>query len=42
MAKRSATESAAILDVALKLEIISGERFDTGRGLLFRIVSMLI
>jgi four helix bundle protein len=42
MAKRSATESAAILDVALKLEIISGERFDTGRGLLFRTVSMLI
>jgi four helix bundle protein len=42
MAKRSGTESAAILDVAQKLEIISAERFEAGRGLLFRIVSMLI
>lgn len=42
MAKRSATECAAILDVARKLEIISHEHFDTGRGVLFRIVSMLI
>jgi four helix bundle protein len=42
MAKRSATESAAILDVATKLKIISGERFDIGRSLLFRIVSMLV
>jgi four helix bundle protein len=42
MAKRSATESAAILDVAKKLDIISGQRFDAGRGLLLRIVSMLI
>jgi hypothetical protein len=32
----------AILDIAKKLEIISGQRFDAGRGLLFRIVSMLI
>jgi hypothetical protein len=39
--QRSGTESAAILDVAQKLEIISGEPFDAGRGLLFRIVSML-
>jgi four helix bundle protein len=42
MAKRSGTESSAILDVAQRLEIISGERFEVGRGLLFRIVSMLI
>jgi four helix bundle protein len=42
IAKRSATECAAILDVARKLEIISRERFDTGRGLLLRVVSMLI
>jgi four helix bundle protein len=42
MAKRSATECAAILDVARKLEIISRDRFDNGRGVLFRIVSMLI
>lgn len=42
IAKRSATECAAILDVARKLEIISRERFDSGRGLLHRIVSMLV
>lgn len=42
MAKRSATECAAILDVARKLEIISRDRFDTGRAILFRVVSMLI
>jgi four helix bundle protein len=42
MAKRSATEAAAILDLARKLEIISRERFDAGRALLLRIVSMLI
>lgn len=41
-AKRSATECAAILDVARKLEIISREPFDTGRALLLRVVSMLI
>lgn len=42
MAKRSATECAAILDVARKLEIISREHFDSGRAVLIRIVSMLI
>lgn len=42
IAKRSATECAAILDVARRLEIISRERFDSGRGVLFRIVSMLV
>ena len=42
MAKRSATECAAILDVARKLEIISRERFHNGRGILFRVVSMLV
>jgi four helix bundle protein len=42
IAKRSATECAAILDVARTLAIISRERFDTGRALLLRVVSMLI
>lgn len=42
MAKRSATECAAILDVARTFAIISRERFETGRALLLRVVSMLI
>jgi four helix bundle protein len=42
MAKRSATECAAILDIARTLAIISRERFETGRALLLRVVSMLI
>lgn len=41
MAKRSATESAAILDVARKLNIIHEDNYQLGRGLLVRIVSML-
>lgn len=42
IAKRSATECAAILDVSRKLDIISSPRFDAGRDILFRVVSMLI
>jgi four helix bundle protein len=42
MAKRSATESAAILDVCARLDLIEKQRFEAGRGLLLRIVSMLI
>ena len=42
MAKRSATECAAILDVARKIELVSCERLDAGRALLLRVVSMLI
>jgi four helix bundle protein len=42
MARRSATECAAILDVCRQLELISRERYDAGRELLLRCVSMLI
>lgn len=42
MAKRSATECSAILDVCARLELIEKQRFDAGRVLLVRIVSMLI
>lgn len=42
MAKRSATECAAVLDVARRLDIIAPGRFDEGRAVLFRIVSMLV
>ena len=41
MAKRSATESAAILDVAKRLNIIHEADYRSGRDLLIRIVSML-
>ena len=41
MAKRSATECAAVLDVARRLELCAADRLDTGRELLLRIVSML-
>jgi len=42
IAKRSATECAAILDVCRKLGIIEPKNFESGRTLLIRIVSMLI
>jgi len=42
MAKRSATECAAILDVCNRLELVDPQHFDSGRELLLRIVSMLI
>ena len=41
MAKRSATECAAILDVGLKLGVISKKTFDEGRKLLISIVAIL-
>ena len=41
MAKRSATESAAILDGDKRLNIIHEANYQFGRGLLIRIVSML-
>ena len=41
MAKRSATECAAILDVCRRLSLIEEARFGEGRELLLRIVSML-
>jgi four helix bundle protein len=41
MAKLSATESAAIFDVAKRLNIIHEANYQAGRVLLIRIVSML-
>ena len=42
MAKRSATECAAIFDVCMRLKLIDKVRYDSGRELLLRIVAMLI
>ena len=42
MAKRSATECAAVLDVCRRLDLASDKRLDAGRELILRIVSMLI
>jgi four helix bundle protein len=42
IAKRSATECAAILDVAQRRSCIANEHFTTGRSLLLRIVGMLV
>ena len=42
MAKRSATECAAIFDVCKRLNLIEGARYDSSRDLLLRIVSMLV
>ena len=41
MAKRSATESAAVFDIAKRLNIIQEENYQAGRTILIRIVSML-
>ena len=41
MAKRSATESAAVLDVCRRLKLIENSQFVTGRALLLRLVAML-
>jgi four helix bundle protein len=42
MAKRSATECAAILDVCRQLRLIEASRYAKGRELLLRVVSMLV
>ena len=42
IAKRSATESAAILDVCRRLKLVSEASYAAGRDLLLRIVSMLV
>jgi four helix bundle protein len=42
MAKRSATECAAVLDVCRRLRLGAETPLDSGRELLLRIVSMLI
>ena len=42
IAKRSATECAAVLDVAQRRSAIAAEHYGNGRSLLLRIVGMLI
>ena len=42
MARRSATECAAILHVCQRLSLIDPTRYATGRELLLRIVAMLV
>jgi len=42
IARRSATECAAILDVCRRLELVQKEKYAAGRGMLLRIVSMLV
>ena len=41
MARRSATECAAILDVCRRLELVPSELLDVGRKLLLRVLAML-
>jgi len=41
IARRSATECAAILDVCTKLKLVEPDQIQTGRELLLRIVAML-
>ena len=42
MARRSATESAAVLDVCVRLRLLDEERYAKGRALLLEVVSMLV
>jgi len=42
MARRSATESAAVLDVCRNLNLLAEERHAAGRDLLLQVVSMLV
>ena len=42
IARRSATECAAVLDVAIRLELVTPSRCEPARELLIRIVSMLV
>ena len=42
MARRSATESAAVLDVCRNLKLLADERHAAGRDLLLQVVSMLV
>ena len=42
MARRSATECAAILDVCNELRLVDAARFEAGHEMLRRIVSMLV
>ena len=42
MARRSATESAAVLDVCQRLGLLDEKRNDAGRVLLLEVVAMLV
>ena len=42
MAKRSATECAAVLDVCHRLSLVESRRCSKGRELIIEIVSMLV
>jgi four helix bundle protein len=42
MARGSATECAALLDVLLKLSLVDVERHQNGKQMLLRVVSMLV
>jgi four helix bundle protein len=42
MARRSATESAAVLDVCRRLALLDEERYLAGRDLLLEVVAMLV
>lgn len=42
IARRSATECAAVLDVAHRLRLVQDERYEAGRVLLLLVVSMLV
>jgi hypothetical protein len=42
MAKRSATESAAIMHVCDRLQLVERARYQAGRELLLRVVAMLV
>jgi four helix bundle protein len=42
MAKRSATECAACLDACRKLNLVNNQKYNDGRELLLRIVSMFV
>ena len=41
MAKRSATESAAIIEICRRLELVENDQYSKARKLLIRIVAML-
>ena len=42
MARRSATESAAVLDVCVRLRLLDDGRYASGRDLLLQVVAMLV
>ena len=42
MAKRSATECAAVLHVVQRLGLVDAARYQAGRELLLRVVAMLV